>query len=116
MAKSVKMDPLEEVKLVSDPKKRISAPPPAPKKSRAATKAEKDDTWEDEPAPAPLPKAPAVDPNPPKRYRVKKSRMISWRGSLTTIAADSIISEHCYGGPEGIEALRRNGVELEEVS
>ena len=101
MAKSSKHDPLEAAKVVADEAKKTS-PPPAPAPVPRAV---------------PVVKAKAAGPvNTPKSYRVKKDVRVSWRGSLTNMTAGKIIQEHCYGGAEGVAALRASGVELEEMS
>ena len=105
MSKS-KFDPLEQAKVVADKAKKLPVAPKAKKMSVP------------EPAPAPAPKtpAPAVAATLSKTYKVKATKMVSWRGHLTTIREGTIIRDHNYDGPEGIARLRDSGVELEELS
>ncbi len=73
-------------------------------------------------ADAPLPGAPAVIPAvaaapvvaKAKRYIVKRDKVISWYGSMTTMAKGSVVDAHSYG-EHGMQRILDQGVELEEI-
>lgn len=61
----------------------------------------------------PIPAAPAASAEPAK-YRVLEGKMISWRGGLTHLRKDKILSE-AHFGKDGIAHLMQQGVKLEPV-
>ena len=63
----------------------------------------------------------AAEPAPPAalepvaaKYRVLEDKRISWRGALTLLRKDKVLSETHYG-KDGIEHLLKQGVKLEPV-
>src|SRR5574337_944040 len=60
--------------------------------------------------PVQVPPTPYVPP-PSKRYRVTERKVINTRGSLTTLAKGSIVSEHSHD----LESLRQQKVALELI-
>lgn len=71
------------------------------------------------PQPAVKVDAPLVDPPAPvvgamRRYRAKNERAVSINGSMTYVAVGQIIDPLGYSAVS-IDAIRRAGVELEEI-
>lgn len=86
------------------------------------SKEEKQDLKVDAPKATPVASAPIAEPvekaYPDKmsRYRVKKAKVISLRGSVTQMPEGKVLDPRQYGGPKGIQMLKDAGVELEEIS
>lgn len=49
-----------------------------------------------------------------RQFRVKKERNITWMGCMTRMPVGAIIDDSSYG-PGGVDKLRDQGLELEEV-
>ncbi len=63
----------------------------------------------------PIPAAPVVAaPAEVAKYRVLVAQTIAWRGALTRLNKDKILSE-AHWGKEGIENLKIQGVKMEPV-
>lgn len=63
---------------------------------------------------APVVEAKVVEIVKPKRFIVKRDKVISWYGSMTTMAKGSVVDAASYG-EHGMQRIRDQGVELEEI-
>ncbi len=74
--------------------------------------AEDDPDVKDEPAAKEAPAAPGARPS---RFKVTERINVSMDGFVTTLNKGTIISSQHYGGMPGIEKLKREGVEMEQL-
>lgn len=99
-------------------KKKKGAETEAAKQSKDEVEAEAAEAVASSSPPEPEPAEPVEKAYPDEMpvYRVLKTKIVSIRGAVTTLAEGKVLDPRYYGGPRGIEQLLESGVELEVIS